>query len=247
MGRPVRWGDCTAEEVGAAAREERVAVLPVGATEQHGPHLATGTDTTLAEAMAAGACERTGDLLLPVVAFGCSLGHTDKWPGTLSLSPATLTTLIEDIGDWLFRNGFGRLVIVNGHATNGPPCESAMLQLRFRHPELMAKFVTVHHLTPEVSSLFTIDAEDLHANATETAAMLHVRPELVHIDRAVDEEDRTIGRVFPYAMPDVTHSGVVGSPSLATPELGEDVFDKVVVAITELLVKARAERPPLQG
>lgn len=243
--RPTLWELATAEEVGSAAREGCVAVLPVGATEQHGPHLATGTDTTLAAAAAAAACERTGDLALPPLAFGCSLGHTDKWPGTLSLSAATLSAVIGDVGDWVWRNGFRHLVIVNGHATNGPPCESAMLQLRFERPDLKAKFVTIHQLTPAIEALYTVDAEDLHANSAETAAVIHVRPEMVHLDRAVDEEDRTIGRVFPYAMPDVTASGVVGAPSQATAEQGAEAFGQIVDALAELLVRARGETAPL--
>jgi len=80
------WSDLTRDEVGAAARSGAVAVLPVGAVEQHGPHLATGADAVLAEHAAKAAVERTGDVMLPVLAYGCSLGHTEHWPGTLSLS-----------------------------------------------------------------------------------------------------------------------------------------------------------------
>lgn len=75
------WDTATLEEVGAAAAEGAIAVRPVGATEQYGPHLATGTDTTLAAAVSRAAAERTGDVVLPALAYGCSLGHTDYWPG----------------------------------------------------------------------------------------------------------------------------------------------------------------------
>lgn len=73
---------------------------------------------------------------------------------------------------------------------------------------------------------------------------MHVRPELVRPERAVDEIDRTIGRVFPYAMPDVSVSGVVGSPTRAKRETGEELFSLVVAALARLLEAARAEARP---
>lgn len=79
-----RWATMPMTKVGAAAAEGAIAVLPVGATEQHGPHLATGTDTLLAERVSLAAASRTGDVVLPALPYGCSLGHTARWPGTLS-------------------------------------------------------------------------------------------------------------------------------------------------------------------
>ncbi|MGE4365584.1 MAG: creatininase family protein, partial [Mycolicibacterium sp.] len=85
------WGDLSRDEVADAARSGAVAVLPVGAIEQHGAHLPTGTDTLLATAAVSAAIARTGDIGLPAVSYGCSLGHTAHWPGTLSLSVSTMT------------------------------------------------------------------------------------------------------------------------------------------------------------
>ena len=131
-----RWAALTRDEVRERAASARVAVLPVGATEQHGPHLSTGTDTLLGERIALAAVARTGDGLLPAFAYGCSLGHTDAWPGTISLHPATMTAVVIEIGRWVHASGFRRLVILNSHATNGAPCQSAILQLRYELPDL---------------------------------------------------------------------------------------------------------------
>ena len=240
-----RWAALTLEQVGEAAATGAVAVLPIGATEQHGPHLATGTDWLLAEAVALAAARRTGDVVLPTLAYGCSLGHTDAWPGTLSLSPATLTSVVVDVGRWVHASGFRRLVMVNAHATNGPPCGSALLQLRHELPDLRIRFVTAWDLTDEIGAAYREDAPDFHANVAETSAMLHVAPNLVRLDRAVDEPDRTVGLVFQYTVPQATRSGVVGTPSQSTPERGEALFDAVVEALADLLARARAERPPL--
>jgi creatinine amidohydrolase len=232
------------DEVGEAAAGGALAVLPVGATEQHGPHLAAGTDTLLADHVAGAAAESTGDVVLPALAYGCSLGHTDRWPGTLSLHPATMTAVVVEVGRWAHASGFRKLVIVNGHATNGPPCQSAILQLRHELPDLRPRFVSIFDLTPEIAARYTEDAPDFHANEAETSMLLHLAESHVRPDRIVDEPDRTVGRVLTYPMPAVTRSGVVGTPSSASADRGAELVSQLVEALAALLVQARAERDP---
>jgi creatinine amidohydrolase len=234
----------TMDEIGEAAAADAVAVLPVGATEQHGAHLPTGTDTLLAAHVAEAAAERTGDVVLPALAYGCSLGHTDRWPGTLSLHPATMTAAVVEIGRWTHASGFRKLVIVNGHATNGPPCQSAILQLRHELPDLRPRFVSIFDLTPAIAERYTEDAPDFHANEAETSMLLHLAESQVRPDRAVDEPDRTIDRVLSYPMPAVTASGVVGTPSAASAERGAELVDRLTDELADLLTRARAERDP---
>ncbi|HEU0024015.1 MAG TPA: creatininase family protein [Thermoleophilaceae bacterium] len=239
-----RWAALTMDEVGEAAAAGALAILPVGATEQHGPHLATGTDTLLAEHVAEAAAERTGDVVLPALAYGCSLGHTDHWPGTLSLLPGTMIALLVEVGRWTHASGFRKLVMVNGHATNGPPCQSAILQLRHELPDLRPRFVSIFDLNPEIAARYREDAPDFHANEAETSLLLHLAPDAVRPDRVVDEPDRTVGRVLQYPMPPVTLSGVVGSPSQASAERGAALYGELVDALADLLGAARAERDP---
>ena len=236
------WSESTSEEVGEAAAAGLIAVLPVGAIEQHGPHLPTGTDTLLAERAARMACVRTGDVLMPTLALGCSLGHTDRWPGTLSLTPGTQTQMVLELGRWVHASGFRRFFLVNAHATNGPPCQSALLQLRHELPDLLVRFVSVFDLTPEIAERYRSDADDFHANEAETSLMLHAAPDQVRMERTVDEADLTAGRVWQYAMPAVTHSGVVGSPSRADATSGEQLIELVVTCLADLLSRGRAER-----
>jgi creatinine amidohydrolase len=232
------------EEIGEAAAAGAVAVLPVGATEQHGAHLPTGTDTLLAAHVAGTAAEQTGDIVLPPLAYGCSLGHTDHWPGTLSLHPTTMTAAVVELGRWVHASGFSKLVIVNGHATNGPPCQSAILQLRHELPDLRARFVSIFDLTPAIAERYTEDAPDFHANEAETSMLLHLAESEVRPERAVDEPDRTVDRVLSYPMPAVTRSGVVGTPSAASAERGAELVEQLVEALAGLLRQARAERDP---
>ena len=232
------------EEIGEAAAAGAVAVLAVGATEQHGAHLPTGTDTLLAAHVAETAAEQTGDVVLPPLAYGCSLGHTDHWPGTLSLHPTTMTAAVVELGRWVRGSGFSKLVIVNGHATNGPPCQSAILQLRHELPDLRARFVSIFDLTPAIAERYTEDAPDFHANEAETSMLLHLAEAQVRLERAVDEPDRTVDRVLSYPMPAVTRSGVVGTPSAASPERGAALVEQLVAAMADLLRRARAEQDP---
>jgi creatinine amidohydrolase len=232
------------DAIGEAAAGGAVAVLPVGATEQHGSHLPTGTDTLLAAHVAEVAAEQTQDVVLPPLAYGCSLGHTDRWPGTLSLHPTTMTAAVVEIGRWVHASGFRKLVIVNGHATNGPPCQSAILQLRHELPDLRPRFVSIFDLTPAIAERYTEDAPDFHANEAETSMLLHLADSLVQLDRAVDEADRTVDRVLSYPMPAVTASGVVGTPSTASAARGADLLEQLVEALADLLRRARAERDP---
>ncbi|GAS97480.1 creatininase [Mycolicibacterium canariasense] len=240
-----QWSELTRDAVSAAAQSGAVAVLPVGAVEQHGPHLPTGTDALLADRAVASAIQRTDAVALPVVTYGCSLGHTDHWPGTLSLSVSTMTELLNDIGRWVYASGFRKFVVVNSHATNGPPCQSSLLALRYELPEMRTRFVSLYDITPRATQGYLGDADDPHANEAETSMVLHLSPELVHLDRAVDEVDRTVGRVLTYAMPDVTVSGVVGRPTEASAPSGEALFTAIVDGIADLLIRARAETEPL--
>jgi creatinine amidohydrolase len=239
-----RWAAMRMTEVGAASTDGAIAVLPVGATEQHGPHLATGTDTLLAERVSVAAAARTGDVVLPALPYGCSLGHTARWPGTLSLHPATMTAVVVEIGRWAHASGFRKLVLVNGHATNGPPCQSALLALRHELPDLRPRFVSLFDLSPEIAARYAEDAPDFHANEAETSLMMHLDPEAVDREAIVDEPDRTVGRVLVYPMPAVTRSGVVGAPSGASAARGAELFELLVNALAGLLSTAREERDP---
>ena len=240
-----RWSVLTMDAVGRAAAEGAIAVLPVGATEQHGPHLATGTDTLLAERVSVSAAAQTGDVVLPSLAYGCSLGHTSHWPGTISLMPATMAAVVVEVGRWVHASGFRKLVLVNGHATNGPPCQSGLLQLRHELPDLRPRFVSLFDLTPTIAARYTEDAPDFHANEAETSMLLHLAPTTVEVDAAVDEPDRTVGRALLYPMPAVTASGVVGRPTQASADRGQELFEQLVSELVRLLTAAREEQDPL--
>jgi len=240
-----QWESCTSAEIERLVRGGMdFALLPVGATEQHGPHLATGTDSFSATWVANRAAERTGVLVLPTLAYGCSMGHTEHWPGTLSLSTTTLTCLVVDIARWAARSGIRRFLMFSGHATNGPALGSAVLQLRYELPTVRFRQLGIWEISPRVTDIYCRDGVDVHANRAETSLLLHAAPHMVRRELAFDVPDVTVGRFWSYDMPHTTPTGVVGRPTEATPEDGAAMAEVVVDEFESLLRLAMAEEWP---
>ena len=241
-----RWEMLTSKELaGVIQGGNDFAILPIGATEQHGSHLATGTDTISANLIAQAAGDETGVLVLPAIPYGCSLGHTDLWPGTISLSPATLTELVLEIARWAIRSGVRRLMFFSGHATNAPSIGSAILQLRHDYPSIRFRQIGIWEISPEVHEVYTQDGVDIHANRAETSLLSHLAPEAVHMNLATDEADVTPGLIWSYDMPRTTRTGVVGRPSEATKQEGASMYALLVRDFSQLIRAAIVEEWPI--
>jgi creatinine amidohydrolase len=239
------WESCTSLEIGALVRSGMdLAVLPVGATEQHGPHLGTGTDTISAKWVAEQASRRTGVLVLPAIPYGCSLGHTELWPGTLSLGPMTLTQVVLEVARWALKSGIRRLMMFSGHATNAPSLSSAVLQLRYEAPQARFRQIGIWEVSRRVTELYCRDGSDVHANRGETSLLLHAAPELVRMELASDVADVTPGRIWSYDMARTTPTGVVGRPTEASEEDGALMAEVLVEDFAALLRTALAEEWP---
>jgi creatinine amidohydrolase len=245
---PVLWENLTWEEIGQI-REAGVdmVILPVGSTEQHGPHLALAVDTVSATRVAHGVSELTGVPVLPAVSYGCSLGHSRRWPGTVALSPHTLIDIVAEIGDWVVGAGFKRLLILNGHVTNFAPLRCALELLRSRHDQAMVAVCNLHEVSERVREAYGADAADWHANAAETSLMLAIAPHLVRPDRIADADDpdRTTGLLFSHPVNRTSTNGVTGAPSRARREDGARLFSWLVEDLSSRVRGALAERPPL--
>lgn len=223
---------------------ETLCLLPVGATEQHGPHLPVSTDSEIATAICREASARTGVPILPTLWVSSSQAHTTAWPGTLALSPRLSAEVVVQLAHWVRASGFTRLLIVNAHAGNVGPLRIAVDEIRHTG-ELRVGLLHWFDLTAEIAAQVTADAEDWHAHAAETALMLHLRPELIDHAQIRDDPDRTIGRVFSYTVAETSREGVTGAPSRATSEQGSELFEAVVGALAERIETARTEAPPL--
>jgi creatinine amidohydrolase len=245
-----RWAELTWPEVRdgvASGQGNAVGLVPVGATEQHGPHLPVGTDTLVAQAICDAASARTGALVLPALPVGVSYGHGTVLPGTLSLSPELMAAVIKQYALWAAMSGLKRLLFVNAHLGNTATIGIATDVLRLHHPELRVGAIDWWACDPEVYALTTADGDDIHANRAETSLVLAIAPDLVRADRIAeaDDEDRTDGLVFRYTAPALSTNGVTGRPSEATADLGRSLLDLIAAAVAERVVRGRTEEPPL--
>ena len=231
-----RWENLSAPDF-AALQGPKIAVLPLGATEQHGPHLAMSVDSDLVDAVVARAQspEAVTVLVLPTLKITKS-GEHDRYPGTLSLSGQTLLAVLSDIAASVHRAGIDRLCLINGHGGNTALLEMAVRDIRMQHD-----MIAVH------CSWFSfanwqgvIDADalavDLHAGDAETSPMLAVAPEKVDMSRAEDFRPAmldwtagTIGLTGQAARPgwiigDLNAKGALGNAGAATLEKGEKII-----------------------
>ncbi len=219
--------------------DDRV-ILPLGATEEHGRHLGLGTDHIEAEAIAHGVGERSNVAVAPTLNYGMS-HMLLAFPGTLSLRPTTLIGVLEDLFRSLYRHGFRRLFVVNGHGGNTAALSSALHLVVDDLPDLRAKTfewwtdaesyrVVTDMLGPQVGS---------HASPGETAFMLAVHPSAVKLSRltgrdapVVPARDFLSMRTFAERYPD----GIMGlDPHMATREAGEALLKKSIeICVREL-------------
>src|SRR6185437_7033139 len=132
------WADLASPDLAAAAaradRGQEVGLVPVGAIEQHGPHLPTGTDAIVAGSLCAAVGERTGSLVLPAIALGVSYGHGTALAGTLSLTPDLLIALVRQYVRWAAVSGLRRLLFVNAHFGNSASLNVATDSVRLLAP-----------------------------------------------------------------------------------------------------------------
>lgn len=232
------------DEIPAASA---AAILPIGATEQHGPHLGCGMDYVLAEAVCRKVAELTQTPMLPVLAYGCSLGHSRRWPGTIALDPILMTTLATAIGRSAYHSGVRRLFFVNSHVTNAAPLRSALELLRAEHDDLMVASLNTATLSERVRAEHFAEAEDWHANDAETSLMMAIAADMVRAEdcATADDPDRTQGLVFSHPVNRTSENGVTGTPSRATAEKGRRLFDWMVEDLAAIVRRGKLEQPPL--
>jgi len=221
-------------------------LLPIGATEQHGPHLPVNTDTVIATAACHYASALTGVPVLPPVSYSVSIGHTEKWPGTFSLFHETFIHSLRELAAWCVATGWKRLLFVNSHFGNDASLRVAVDRLRFDYQgKLLVGAKNTYSLTPEIWRYFISDAEDLHANKAETDLMLCLAPDTVRMDAVQDDPDRTGGTVFSHMVANTSLNGVTGCPSEGSASRGEELFGEIGKALAAVVEKAKTETAPI--
>lgn len=253
MGHIGHWAELTAPEFASLDRAAAVAVLPIGAIEQHGPHLAMSVDRDLTLAVLDRALPLLDPsltvLILPVQAIGKSTEHM-AFPGTLSLSAETLLRLLNEIGASVMRAGVGRLMLLNGHGGNRAALELACRDLR-AGLGLITGYVAWDDLAGALAVVGDDEAQNgLHAGDVETSAMLAAHPDRVRMDQAADfgsahlrwrreHPDLGLGTAAlrpGWLIADLNPRGAIGNAAAATAEKGETLLSTAAVALARLIV-----------
>lgn len=202
-------------------------LVPLGSTEQHGPHLPLNTDTAIARAVTSAAADRlTGWLVAPAIAYGASGEHQD-FVGTISLGTEALTVLLLEYGRsaacWA-----GRLVFVNGHGGNVEALRDAVGLLRAEGRDI--------GWSPCLAA-----GADAHAGHTETSVMLHLSPDDVHTDRWLPGNEAPLSELLTQlrhgGVAAVSSHGVLGNPTTATAADGRRLFAEMTDGCVDRILR----------
>jgi mycofactocin precursor peptide peptidase len=198
-------------------------VVPVGSTEQHGPHLPLDTDTRIATAVARAVAERLADrdrsswVLAPAIGYGAS-GEHEGFAGTVSIGTSALRLLLVEFGRSASRWA-SRLVFVNGHGGNVEALAAATALLRYEGRDVGWCSCSV-------------EGADAHAGHTETSVLLHISPSDVWIDERLPGNSAPLAELMPAlrrgGVAAVSEVGVLGDPTTATAAEGERIFGEMV-------------------
>jgi creatinine amidohydrolase len=245
------WAEMTWTDFETRDMESTIAVLPIAATEQHGPHLPLGTDTFIMEGYIAQVVPRVpGELavlFLPVQNCGLSIEHTD-FPGTLSLPAEPLITAWTKLCECVHRTGCRKLVLLNSHGGNTAILDIIAHDLRARLGMLVV-LASWHHIgAPDGLFSAPEQTHGIHAGEIETSLMLKFRPDLVRVDESADFASRSAemerefnwlrsGRPtgFGWMSQDLSASGAMGNAAAANARKGEACADYGATAFIELL------------
>ena len=246
------WADLKAAQF-RELPDDTIAVLPIGAIEQHGPHLPVSVDVDLIEAVSKGMLPNLSPeqsvYVLPTLSVTKSNEH-HRHPGTLALSAETLLAVLSDIGGSVARSGVQRLVLFNGHGGNSALLDVAARDLRVAHDLIVA---TCSWFAFADASAFDEKAlaTDLHAGDLETSAMLSVRPDHVDMSKAAnfrtamsdwEQQFQFIGLAGQAARPawiidDLCADGACGDASAATAEKGQMLIDSAAKTFAAFLAE----------
>jgi creatinine amidohydrolase len=238
MSRPL-LADCPTTEAATHIADAEIALLPVGATEQHGPHLPLGTDTRVATAVAT-RLQRDDVVVLPTVPVGVS-DHHRQFAGTLSVSPETFGAYVRETVESLAAHGLRKVVVVNGHGGNDDALRRVARALRTEERAFVVPWNWWANRDTDHETLFGRTHVG-HAGTAETSVVRTLAPDLVDVD-ALADADAGAGDVWgvhvagAMVMDDATDfsdNGVVGVPSAGSAAAGERLLDGAVTDLDAL-------------
>lgn len=223
------------------------AILPVGSTEQHGPHLPLGTDSLIAQKISRALAEELKADTVPGLNYGVSHEHAD-FPGTVSIPPETLLRTVRETCENLLRS-YQRVIIINAHGGN----TNTLRSLQDERVILIDLFDTLREVLTDIRE--TEVGGVCHACEVETSLMLHLEPSMVNRKKITEEIVRYVPHLDPQSESpapngwktiNYSKSGVIGDPTKATPEKGEKIFNTLIETMVKTLKKNKTKEENTQ-
>jgi creatinine amidohydrolase len=251
-----RYEEFTWPEIRDAVAANRVAVLPVGTVEQHGPHLPLSTDVVTSSEISRLAVERDASraVLLPPVWYSFNEHHMD-FPGTIAVEGETIIRYVTDIGRSLARHGFRKILLVNGHGSNVPFLDIAARNIT-NTTEAICAMVSWWSLIPKALFEELRESEKpggmAHGCELETSVLLHLRPDLVRMERAEKDIHFAATEFFYWDLESpapvqfqewfsrYSRTGTVGDPTKASAGKGERFVSVAIERLCALIDEFRA-------
>ncbi len=244
-GTPVLWEEFTWEEVEEYVDHCNMVVIPVGATEPHGPHLPLMTDTAQSYEICKRVSANTGVPVIPPVAIGISQSH-GNFPGTLWVRVDTMISLLYDLCTSLYQSGVRKYFFINGHMYNDWGIKGVRDHFRCDYDDVQ---ITTLNYWQAAKTRFAEDCpqkKHIHGNFGETSQLLALRPDLVKMERAENTAD--FFTLFDYRFDQVSKNGVIGENATGgTAEAGEIMLGQFEEKITELVKLGLEEKIPIPG
>ena len=242
-----------------ANKDQVVIVQPVGAIEQHGPHLPLAVDTALGMAIIGRALEQLDPSVqvycLPPLCYGKSNEHWG-FPGTVTLSATTLMAVLTDVAESVYQAGFRKLVLLNSHGGQPQVLDIVARDIHQRQSDFWVFPHFVWQVPHRVGELLSPRErqEGIHAGDAETSLMLAILPDQVHMERAVTEYPPELTQYsllslegalpFSWTTRDISKSGVVGDATAATAEKGQQILAEVAAGWVTVLEEIYRFEPP---
>ncbi|MBW8351321.1 creatininase family protein [Bacillus sp. IITD106] len=220
--------------------QSKIAILPIGAVEAHGPHLPLSTDTILAERLSKMLAEKVGAFVLPSLPYG-QVWSLRNFPGSINISNDSLISFLVDLGLSLYDQGFRTWAMVNGHLGNQVAMKEAARVLYDEIPDLKVFYFFypgMNAVVKEIRETKSVHSSYFHACEIETSIMLYLAEEFVDMNRAIQDAPQ-IGEeadFTPTPWESFTKSAVLGDATLATKEKGKKIVETALEKMVKMLI-----------
>lgn len=240
-------------------KENVVIIQPIGAIEQHGPHLPVAVDSAISLGVIGKALEQLNSEIpayaLPCLYYGKSNEHSG-FPGTITLSANTLLSVIKEMAVSVYNSGFRKLILMNSHGGQPQIMEIAARDIHYEHPDFTVFPLFTWRVPHCVSDLLTAKEQEygIHAGDAETSIMLSLLPDQVKMELAVTEYPQGLptdslldmeGKLpFSWLTKELSRSGVMGDATVATKEKGDRILESVAAGWVQVIQDIYKFQPP---